>query len=89
MIIGCYTIYDSATKAHMRPWYALTDGEAVRTFSDAVNDPASQYNKHPDDFTLFAIAHYDDEKATFQNQHAPVNLGGANTFKIEANPDAQ
>lgn len=84
MIIQAYTVYDAKTEVHMRPWYALTDGEAVRIFSDAVNDPQSPYYKHPQDFHLFAIGSFDDSNATFDNRDAPVNLGGAYTFKIEA-----
>lgn len=83
MIIKAYTVYDSATEAHMRPFFALTDGEAIRSFSDAVNDPQSAFSKHPADFTLFSIGEYDDNLATFSNNDAPRNLGGAITFKIE------
>ncbi len=83
MIINAYTVYDSATEAHMRPFFAQTDGEAIRSFQDAVNDPQSAFYKHPADFTLFAIGSFDDSLAVFDNKHAPVNLGGAITFKIE------
>lgn len=83
MIINAYTIYDSKTEAHMRPFYCHTDGEAIRTFSDAVNDPQSPYHKHPHDFTLMACGSFDDTLAAFSNLTAPVNLGGAHTFKID------
>ncbi len=74
-----FSVYDSKTEAYMRPFYALTVGEAVRIFVDAVGDKTSMFSRHPGDFTLFEIGKFDDAVGTLDSV-PPVNLGCAITF---------
>jgi len=59
------TVYDSAAKAYLQPFYQAGKGTAFRAFQDAVNDEKSQFHKHPKDYSLFIIGTFDDEKCTF------------------------
>lgn len=55
-----YSIYDRAAVAHMRPWTARHDGEALRSFGDLVNDRETAVGQHPEDYTLFAHGTFDE-----------------------------
>ena len=48
-----YSIRDNATEAHMRPWPAQTDGQALRMIVDALMDPKEDIAKHPEDYSLW------------------------------------
>lgn len=54
-------VFDSAVGAFMQPFWAQSEGSAVRGFGDAVNDPKLEFGKHPQDYTLFALATFDDQ----------------------------
>ena len=41
------------------------EGEAIRGFQDAVNDPNNrQLNQHPEDFDLYVVGYFDDQTGT-------------------------
>ena len=60
-----FTIYDSKANAYLTPFFLHKDGMALRVFTDCVNDTQHQFGKHPEDYTLFNIGSWDDEKAKF------------------------
>lgn len=72
-----FTIFDSKVGAYMQPFFMVSTGAAIRTWGDTVNDPKTQFSKHPGDFTLFEIGSYDEETGTFENYQAKINLGTA------------
>ena len=57
-----FTVYDSKAAIYGQPFYAVTDGIALRMFSDAVNNhsPDNALNRYPEDFTLYYIGEFDD-----------------------------
>lgn len=68
MILKCYSVFDKAINSFGRPWYVLARGEAVRTFMDAVGDKESPFNKHPEDYMLFQVGEFDDQKGVFTQE---------------------
>lgn len=65
MMINIYSIYDSAAKAFLQPFFMAADGQALRAFQDNVNsDEESIIKKHPEQFTLFKIGTFDDQTGT-------------------------
>lgn len=62
MILNAYSIYDRKALAYHSPFYQTTDGAAVRTFSDLVQDNNTQVGRHPADFVLYCVGSYDDAK---------------------------
>jgi len=60
MIHKIYSIFDSKAEAYSLPFYYQHEGQALRTFSDWVNDPNTPYGKHPEDYTMFEIGTYDE-----------------------------
>lgn len=81
MIQKIYTVYDSKLEAYMQPFFMQSKGQAVRAFTDSVNDQTTQFNKHPEDFTLFELGEYDDSTGKFTNLHTPNSLGVALEYK--------
>lgn len=82
MKILIFSIRDSKSEVFSQPFFSPTRGSAIRAFADAVNDPATDYAKHPDDYTLFYVGDFDVDKGEIIGLAAgAVNLGLASTFK--------
>lgn len=84
-MLRLFCIRDSQAEAFMRPFCALTDGAAIRTFSDMVNadNKESLITAHPEDFTLFSLGSFDEQSGAM-NVHEPRSLGNGSTFTLEA-----
>jgi len=63
MMLRAYCLYDRKSLAYHLPFFCTTDGLAVRMVSDLVADVNSNPGRHPNDFVLFYIGNYDDQKA--------------------------
>lgn len=74
-----FSIYDEKAQVYSRPFYALTMGEAIRTFSDASNTPDSPYNRHPTDYTLYQVGSFDDANGELDD-HINNNLGSSDQY---------
>lgn len=61
------SVADSASALFGQPVFVPAPGAALRSFSDEVNRRADDnvLNKHPDDYTLWFIAEFDDETGAF------------------------
>lgn len=60
------TVNDRALGAFMRPFFAPNVAMARRSFTDEVNRPDSEMNKHPEDYELHLLGEWDDGTAVFQ-----------------------
>lgn len=60
-------VFDSAVQAFSQPFFTRAVGEALRSFTDEVNraDAANALYQHPEDYTLYVLAMFDDELGTF------------------------
>lgn len=75
-----YTIYDCKAEAYLQPFQMQKKGQAIRAFENTVNDPNTQFHKHPADYTLFEIGEYDDSTGNYAMWDAKINLGLATEF---------
>ncbi len=75
-----FSVYDSKVECYMNPFFMKTKGEAIRAFTEAVNDSSTHVSKHPGDYTLFDLGEFDDETATFTLSSTPISLGVAVEF---------
>lgn len=82
MILGVYSVLDEAVNAFLQPFYARSDGEAIRSFSDACVDVKHQFAMHPSDYTLFRIGSFNDANGELATSHA--RLGSALQFVVTA-----
>jgi len=74
-----FTIYDSKAKAYLTPFFLHAEAMAVRVFADCINDSDHQFGKHPEDYTLFNIGEWSDEKAKFLTNN-PIAIGNGIEF---------
>jgi len=59
-----FAVLDKAVNAFMPPFFCRAKGEAIRTFTDAVNDKQSPFFKHPTDFELYIVGSFDPANGT-------------------------
>lgn len=74
-----YSIYDSKSKTYTPPFFMRQRGEAIRAFTQTANDPSSNINKFPEDYSLFHIGFYDDNTGKLEYCN-PDNIGLATQF---------
>jgi len=58
-----FTIYDEKAEVFLPPFFVPTIGLATRAFADCINGDGHQFAKHPQDYTLFQLGHFDDHSA--------------------------
>lgn len=75
------SVYDTVSKVYAPPFYAVNRGDAIRSFSNAVNDSKmGDLNKHSKDFLLFALAEFDNQSGMFVPFGTPERLGLGSDF---------
>jgi len=74
MKLKCFVIYDDKAKAYLPPFFAPQIGQAVRSISDGINDPQSEFGKHPEDYSLFLLGEFDVLSGSFVNEEAGLLL---------------
>lgn len=82
MKLEIFAIYDSAVSAYMQPFFARSRGDAMRQFSDAVNDGKSPFFSHPTDYTLFVCGSWDDGGGIFDTS-PPERVASAMDVKFK------
>ena len=60
MIQKIYSLRDAAVEAFLQPFFAPTDGAAIRSLTQAVNDPNHDVSKNARDYSLWILAEFDD-----------------------------
>jgi len=58
---NAYVVYDNKALVYGVPFFAPSDGSAVRSFGDLANDADTTVGRHPGDFSLFCVGLYDDQ----------------------------
>lgn len=78
------SIRDRAADAYGRPAFMATEGIAIRSFSDEVNNKyeSNQMYAHPDDFDLFLLGTYDDSNGAFDLLDSPKQICLGKQVKI-------
>ncbi|WNK12499.1 MAG: nonstructural protein [Microvirus sp.] len=70
-----FVIRDSAVGQYGPPLAFVSTGQAVRWFTDMVNEANkdNQYYMHPDDFEMYSIGEYEMDDAATQ-LHPPLSV---------------
>jgi len=84
-----FTIYDSKAKAYLTPFFMHEEGMALRVFADCINDQEHQFGKHPEDYTLFNIGSWTDDKAKFLTNNPIALATGIELVQAPFVPDEQ
>lgn len=80
MVTKMFSVYDSKAAVFSVPFFMPSIGLAIRSFTDLSNDPGTMVFKHPEDFSLFVVGEFDDEKGTAVAV-SHQNLGTAASYK--------
>lgn len=81
MILKVFSVFDSKAKVFSNPFYCVNSGVAVRSFEQAVNDPASDFSRWSSDYTLFELGEFHDDSGLMKCLDTPVSLGLAVEYK--------
>lgn len=73
MIYHIFTIRDAALDAYLQPFFSPTKGAAIRSLTEAANDPKHEFSRHSKDYTLYLIGSYDDNTGVVTSEH-PVPI---------------
>lgn len=74
MILYVFAVRDSAVEAFLPPFFARTKGEAIRSFSDIINDKNHAFSSHPDDMVLYALGTFDDLSGVLNGPDTPERI---------------
>lgn len=67
-------IFDKAIESYGRPFSAPTRAAGARAFADEVNRAGSEMNRHPQDYVLYEVGHFDDSSGRFESLNTPFGL---------------
>lgn len=84
MITKVFSIFDVKADAFNTPFFAPSNGIAIRQFSDLANDPQSTVNRHAADFKLVCIGSYNDQLGLLEAE-AHQSLGFATEYIKQSN----
>lgn len=78
------SVLDLTGQQYGRPFTVVSDGSAIRSFSDEINhaSDSSLLYKHPDDFQLFKLGTFDDSSALFELLDVPVMLVAGSSVAV-------
>lgn len=76
-----FTVFDAKAEAYLQPFYARTNGEAIRSFAEACSNPEHNFCKYGADFTLFDIGEFDENTGVI-TPCVPHALGNGLDLKI-------
>lgn len=70
------SIFDKAAAAYSRPFFVPAIGQAIRVFTDEISREAEDNPmfRHPSDFELWHVAHFDDSTGQFDNASPAYQL---------------
>lgn len=66
MILGIYTVFDRKAGAHLQPFYARSDAEAMRMIKETLLSGKSKLCAFPEDFHLYSLGDFDDQTGEIQ-----------------------
>ncbi len=59
-----FSVHDSKANAYLTPFFAPTEGVALRQLSSAIKDENHEFNRYAEDYTLFQVGHWDEDTGT-------------------------
>lgn len=87
MRLNAYCIYDEKAGVFQRPIFLGADGEAIRVFCDIAGDETHPVGKHPEDYLLRRVGHFDDNSAIFVSDISEVLVTGLDAVMMSEQSD--
>ena len=60
MKVQCYAIFDQCSGIYEKPFFSTTDDLVKREFQDIASQADHQINKHPEHYSLWRLATFDN-----------------------------
>lgn len=67
-----YSVFDLKGESFSLPFFAATDGVAMRLFGDACLDSETPVGRHPDDFALFRVGAWNADSGALAGTDVPI-----------------
>lgn len=80
-----YTVRDNKAEAYLTPFFMRSDGEAKRALIASSEDIKSNFNKYPEDFSLWKLGEYEDTNGSLIPMKTNLCLGNIVDIKSEFN----
>lgn len=80
MKLNIFSVFDTKAQAYGTPYFCVHIGQAIRSFSDLVQDPQSTVKRHPEDYSLYRIGEMDTISGKVSGLNEPVFLAQAVEF---------
>lgn len=80
--VKIFAVWDNAVGSYNSMHDALTEGVAIRNFSDVASNAQSPLAKHPNDFSLHMLGEFDTVTGLIECLKMPKNLGSAASLSI-------
>lgn len=74
-----FSVRDTVAEFFMPPFFARTKGEALRSFSQAVNDEKHQIAMHPEQYELHYMGMFNDQTGEISPVE-PESIGSGADF---------
>ena len=75
------SIQDRAVGAFQPVGNVRAEGEALRVFHDLIADPQSPQHKHADDYDLYLIGYFDDQRGILEPLEHPKKIADGKTVR--------
>lgn len=85
MRLNLYGVLDVKAQAYRFLHFVQSNGEAIRSFSDAVRNPKSEISKHPEDYSLYFLGCIDDETGVIESVNPVQFLSRGSEFSQQLN----
>lgn len=80
MLVKVFSVYDVKTETYGIPRFVNHIGSMVREFGDAVKDVKTYLCQHPEDYRLYELGEFDDNKGEFVLHKVPKHVCDAVEF---------
>lgn len=80
MRLEIYAVQDAVVGAFAQPIFMVNRGAALRSVQSALGDPSQPFTKHPADFSLWMLGHYDDNSGLITPMVPPERVIGFAEF---------
>lgn len=77
--LNIYAVLDVKAQIYSQPHFMQTNGVAIRSFATACEDTNTQFNKYPEDYSLYEIGNYNVETAEL-SKTTPKQIANASEF---------
>lgn len=79
-LTNAFAVKDIKSALFSQPHFVETKGVAIRSFATACEDPNTNLNKYPSDFSLYHIGTYNIESGQLTAISKPEQIANASEF---------